>query len=146
VLSRVSGNIPRMKIRLVGLTILGFALLRSVSAAPADEPPIFVGGVVSAHGETTLYLTDEITPLSVPPIFAGWACYIGDTQRKSGAYIKQITCGGPWGFVDAFVSCEPKHRQDHAIVRLRQPIDRSKQQIDAAEKLTITVGCGYGKK
>jgi hypothetical protein len=135
-----------MKSCLVGLTIVVFALLRNASAAPPDERPIFVGSVISSHGEATLYLTDEIAPLSVPPIFAGWTCYIGDTQHKGSAYIKQITCGGPWGFVDAFVSCEPKHRHDQAIVRLRQPINGSKQQVDAAEKLTITAGCGYGKE
>ena len=96
-------------------------------------------------GETRLDLTDDAAAVSVPlpAVFSGWSCYVGDTQRQGSAYLKKITCGGKWGFVDTFVSCDAKNRRSGSALRLRQPIAGTKQEIDAAEKVTISVGCQY---
>lgn len=60
-----------------------------------------------------------------------------DAAQRRGLF-KTITCGGKWGFVDAFVSCDSKHRKASAQLRLRQPARQ-----DAASKVTIGVVCGY---
>ena len=100
-----------------------------------------------AGGETHLDLADAVaTPISMPPVFAGWGCYIGDTQRIGNGYTKRITCGGRWGFVETFATCDSKHPDATSILRLRQAIDGTKQEVDAAEKVTISVGCGYSRK
>lgn len=112
-------------------------------ATPADRAPVFEGSVLFAHGQTRLDLTDELEQISVPGVFMGWICYVGDTQRNGAAYVKQITCGGKWGFVDTFVSCDPSHRTNVATLRLRQPINGTLKEIDAAEKLSVSVSCGY---
>ena len=126
------------------LVLVGF--LRS-PATEAERTPFFAASVIFAGGETNLALTDsDATRINLPPAFDGWGCYIGDTQRVGVAFTKQVTCGGPWGFVDTFVSCDPKHRNAMASLRLRQAVQGTKAEIDTAEKVTIAAGCGYSKK
>jgi hypothetical protein len=113
--------------------------------AAAERPPVFAGTVVFAGTSTKLVLPEGVaTPVSLPQTFASWSCYVSDTDRSAGAYVRQVTCGGPWGLVDTFVSCDSKHRRQTASLRLRQPIEGTKAQVDAAEKVTITVGCSPG--
>ena len=131
-----------MKPYLAGLALLGIVAPLG-SAARADKAPLFEGAVLFAHGRTRLDLTDHLERVSVPEVFAGWTCYIDATQRNGAAYVKQITCGGKWGFVDTFVSCDPKHRRGDATLRLRQPINGTLEQMNAAEKLSISVMCSY---
>lgn len=111
-------------------------------AARGEHRAIFVASVIFPGGETRLDLSDmDATRVALPATFAGWGCYIGDTQRTEFGYTKQITCGGKWGWVDSFVSCDEKHKEGTSVLRLRQPIEGSKQAVDAAGKVTITVGC-----
>jgi hypothetical protein len=123
------------------------ALLLFSSGATAERPPFFEGTVIFKGGETRLDLTDDTKAVSIPlpSIFAGWGCYVADTQRSGPAYVKKITCGGKWGFVDTFATCSTKSREGMALLRLRQPVVGSKQDADAAEKVTISVGCGYAR-
>ena len=79
----------------------------------------------------------------LPAVFTGWKCYIGDTERLGPSFVKKVTCGGPWGFVDTFVTCGPKHRIGEAVLRLRQPIAGTKEEADAAEKLTLSAASAY---
>jgi len=111
----------------------------------AATAPIFVGEVASSGSETRLNLSDSLSSISLPPVFAGWLCYFDETQRVGRAFTKKITCGGKWGFVDAFASCDSNHRHSFASLRLRQPIADSKGDSDAADKVVITLGCGYPK-
>ena len=110
--------------------------------AVAERSPTFDGAVIFSGGETRMELTEKLATVPLPPAFAGWTCYIDGTQRNGPAYFKAITCGGKWGFVDTFVSCDPKHRTDSAKLRLRQPAAGDRVE-SAAEKLTIGVVCGY---
>jgi len=97
-------------------------------------------------GETHLDLKDASpTPIPLPRVFAGWGCYVGVTERVGAAYMRQITCGGQWGAVDTYVSCDSTHRSAMSLLRLRQPIYGNKQEVDAAEKVSISVACGYDK-
>lgn len=109
----------------------------------AERAPIFEGAVIFSGGETQLHLTDAAAPLSLPAVFAGWVCYIDETQRANRTYVRKVTCGGKWGFVDTFTSCDSKHPHSVSTMRLRQPIDGPKEAVDAAEKVTITLGCNY---
>jgi hypothetical protein len=129
-------------------TLLGaLALVWNSPAALGEQPPFFVASVLSDDGETTITLSDKAaTSVPMPAAFTGWGCYIGDTQRLGASYVKKITCGGPWGFVDTFVTCGPNRRSADAILRLRQPIAGGKEEADAAGKLTISAGCAYSKK
>jgi hypothetical protein len=120
-----------------------FVFLCFSSSAEAERAPVFEGAVIFSGGETKLDLTDALATVPLPPDFVGWTCYIDGTQRNGPAYFKLITCGGKWGFVDTFVSCDSKHRNDSAKLRLRQPIAGDKAARAAAEKVTIGVVCGY---
>lgn len=131
---------------LSGGLLLAILMLVSPKTS-AERRPFFVANVVFKGGETKLNLSDN-EPVQVPlrPVFAGWICYIDVTQRVAGGdYMRKITCGGKWGWVDSMVSCGPKHPGHMAGLRLRQPIDGSAAEVDAAEKVTITLGCGYEK-
>jgi hypothetical protein len=122
--------------RASALGILGLLFLSS--PLQAERAPTFEGAVIFSGGETRLDLTDALATVPLPPVFAGWTCYIDGTQKTGPTYFKTITCGGKWGFVDAFVLCGPKQRKGSAQLRLRQPASQ-----DAAEKVTIGVVCGY---
>ena len=140
-------NRGRRPVPAPAVTLALFILFSCPVPTRAERRPIFVGAVIFAGGETRLDLADATaTPLSLPPVFAGWGCYVGDTQRVGSGYTKRTTCGGRWGFVETFVTCDAKHPDATSILRLRQPIDSTKQEVDAAEKVTITVGCGYARR
>jgi hypothetical protein len=126
----------------------GVALLVILSFSPLHatmKKPTFGGALISKIGLSRLDLTDDISTIAMPPAFPGWECYIGDTQLSDDGshYLKNITCGGKWGFVDGFVACGPKDRKANTVIRLRQPIAGTKEEWNAAEKLTISVGCSY---
>jgi len=129
------------------LAVTGVLLSRGSSVAEAEGRPLFVASLIFKGGETGLDLADDdATRVPLPTVFKGWGCYVDATQRVGSAFTKKVTCGGPWGFVDTFVTCDAKHREAMAVLRLRQPINGTKQEVDAAERVTITAGCGYSKK
>ena len=113
------------------------------STSVAEDPPVFVGRVVSAAGVIQPQLADSSVRISLPPIFAGWSCYFDETQQLGRVYLKRITCGGKWGFVDTFVSCDYKHRRGDGMLKLRPPVDGTPKSADASENVTISLGCAY---
>jgi hypothetical protein len=123
------------------VAICSAAFLLAGSRAPAaraERAPTFEGAVIFPGGETHLVLTDELAKVPLPEKFEGWTCYVDGTQRNGPVYFKTITCGGKWGFVDAFVLCGPKRRNASAQLRLRRPGTH-----DTANSVTIGVTCGY---
>lgn len=132
---------------LLGFAIAALVFLGSSPVMTAERPPFFVASVIFKGGETRLDVPDnDATRVPLPAVFQGWGCYVDSTQRVGSAFTKKVTCGGPWGFVDTFVTCDAKHREGMAVLRRRQPIDGTKEDADAAERVTITAGCGYSKK
>lgn len=137
----------RYQSALLGLAIAAVVFLASSSVVTAERPPFFVASVIFKGGETRLDVPDnDATRVPLPAVFQGWGCYVDSTPRVGSAFTKKVTCGGPWWFVDTFVTSDAKHREGIAVLRLRQPIDGTKGEVDAAEKGTITAGCGYSKK
>jgi hypothetical protein len=131
----------------LGAVFGAISLVWASPVARCESRPFFVASVLSDDGETTIILSDgAATPVPMPAVFTGWKCYIGDTERLGPSFVKKVTCGGPWGFVDTFVTCGPKHRIGEAVLRLRQPIAGTKEEADAAEKLTLSAACAYDKK
>jgi hypothetical protein len=113
------------------------------STTVAEAPPVFVGLVNSSAGDAELHLADTSVPIPLPAIFSGWRCYFDDTQQLGPCYVKRIICGGRWGFVDTFVSCDPKHRRADGMLKLRPPRDGTAKSADATEDVTIRLGCAY---
>lgn len=135
--------------RHLACAVVALVVLLAGSPASSERPPVWVAVIAFDGGETRLDLADETpTPLTLPAPFAAarWGCYIDATQIVAGAFTKQVTCGGPWGLVDTFVSCGPKQRNGLGFLKVRKPLDSKKTEVSEAEKITITVGCAYGKK
>jgi hypothetical protein len=123
----------------VALLVLGIS-----SQLQAEKRPSWVAAIESRSGMSRLDLSDDLATITLPPAFPGWDCYVGDTQPAPfGGFIKNITCGGRWGFVDGFVLCSSKARKANTVIRLRQPITGTKAEWAAAEKVTISVSCSY---
>jgi hypothetical protein len=130
-------------LRILSTGLLLVAVVLASPSTSAERRPLFEGGVLFAGGQTRLDLSDhEAVPIPLRPVFAGWTCYIDVTQATSDGYARKITCGGKWGFVDSFVTCGTKHRENTTMLRLRQPIV-GKAESDAAEKVTIFLTCGF---